>query len=631
VECNISNIMLSGLVVCLPFLVGCSGHQINSQSATDLMLIESDLPPGWTVYLDIPKLFDSWPIQDRLKAQQRGYIDGHQRTFVNGSDGIITLANSIYLNVDMRELYLESLIEYANSSREVNGRTETLEQLSDPRLGQYSFAYKATVPNNQTNISYYELFLAEKNVMTHLRCFVQEVNIEKAQEFCLSLLASVDKRIQKVSSSPSKSNLKDTLIIVPVEEFLPNKGEISSEWAILEDRSIKRSELPQDLSAVAGPGQFIEGHLRVFKKDTKNSITVVNSLYAKVVNENTFGSEDNDVVMNFTRITSVDLAHTMKLIEGRQIGERTWWINLTRPDNTRYVNVIIGLKNFMAEVICDMASYNDSMATCDYVAQLIAEKLPSRAIDYLIQPQSPNAITANASAFMPPYDSAKLIQKATSFLAEQYSLPNGSVGTAKITEYNATLLSIDHSQFHMTYLLIKVNSLKETYGNKSLDDVIKEECLQNSPSLGISYQTCMERAPGIYNQLYFPSYMCPINMTPIEITGSVGPGGRCIKVEDENVGPTNQDILKELSSGYRYRYLGNVLKLEPYGGEADDKVQNFNIELMAANWTRQIQPVLEVKFNINMNGLGCYPFSIRVYFDETLNPVTANEEVICVD
>ena len=55
------------------------------------------------------------------------------------------------------------------------------------------------------------------------------------------------------------------------------------------------------------------------------------------------------------------------------------------------------------------------------------------------------------------------------------------------------------------------------------------------------------------------------------------------------------------------------------------------LKLMVADWIRTPIPVIEVKFDVSIGGLGCNPYAIRVYFDETLEPIISNEEIICVD
>jgi len=619
----------------LILLNGCSYQPILSQSAEKLLLVEEDLPSGWSQYLDQPKWFDEWPAEDRLKAQKRGYIDGHQRTFVNGSEGMIKVANSIYSGVDMDKLYRMALEDYNEPYRIQNDRNETLERLPNPEVGQHSFAYKVTISDekfDQPDFFYYEFYFTQGNVQTHMFCLVQVFLIEEPYAFCESLLRKVDERIKHERHSPFAPKLKDTLIAVPVKEFLPTREDFPPEWGIIQDNPINRKSLPPEMNAAAGPGQLIEGHLRVFANDTKNKIYVVNSLYANVVDKNTFapaGNASEDIMMAFTRLTALDVSHKMKMINGRPIGERTWWTNLTRADNSTYINVFFGAKNMMVEVTCDMPSYDAALAWCDKVAQIIFDKIPYPSTDYALQQES---VPETVPSILPEYDRDEIIKKAKKFLEEQYNLPNGSVGAeVDVTEYNGTKLTIKHTEFQLEYLIVKLNMLKDTYGDNPLEEVIKEECERNAANLGITYETCMERGPKAYDEIYFPVVMCPLNATPSGITGTVGPWGRCFIISDENIGPDNQEFLEELGSGHRYRYLRNIQKLDPFSGEADQLVNEFIMKLMIAQWNRQPQAVIEAHFNINIGGLGCHPYSIRVFFDNTLEPVTADEEVMCVD
>jgi hypothetical protein len=593
------------VIIALTFILfGCGKQKILSQSTEELLPSLDDLPPGWRVLLEHPKAFNEWPTEDRIKAQQRGYIDGYQRTFANESYEMILFANSIYSNLDMESMYQEDLKNYSAPTRILDGNNESLERMNNPPFGEYSFSYKVTVL--EANFSYFELYLIEANVINHIRCLVQRKDINASYKFCESFLNIIDKKIRKELNS--QKQIKDSLITVPLDEFFPNRSDFPSGWGRVTNQKILSANIPPELKKAAGPGNLVEGHLQIFKNDTKNSVNIVSSLYTNAFNEKTFAPNNDEDIMNFTRITVLDPTLNMKLSQGPKISDFTWWVNLTRSDGSTFVNVFFGMDNMMFEVVCDMQDYNKSFALCNRIAKVIYDRIPKPAISYkVIQKQSQ---PQNISITFPVYNPADLIKKAREYIYKEYILPNGSVGDASFSEYNGTFLHIQNPDFSIEYLLIKINILKDMYGNLSLDEVVKQDCTSDAEMLGITYEDCLTRSKDYHLQYSFPSYLCLLNMTPSKITESIGYAGRCQQLNNFNIDSENQDFVREL--GYHM---------------TDELI----LKLMLADWIKKSVPIIEVKLDVNIGGLGCYPYDIRVYLDENLKPIASYADEICVD
>jgi hypothetical protein len=255
------------------------------------------------------------------------------------------------------------------------------------------------------------------------------------------------------------------------------------------------------------------------------------------------------------------------------------------------------------------------------------------------------------------YNTADILEKAHQFLNENYNLPNGSVSGGKIKEYTGSILTISNEKFRLKYLIVRLDLFSEEYGNISLDEAIQKDCEEaNNTNTGISYvpiaalndenatiespseytnpisiEECKSNLKEFYNTYYFPVLMCPIELEPSQITGIVGPGGRCFQVANEDVSPKDQNLMETFGDGYRIRYIRNILKIDPYHEEADKLVSQFLANITNAKWQKTKQKVLEVQFDISIRELGCNPYSIDVFFDENSRPITANEDVMCAD
>lgn len=219
------------------------------------------------------------------------------------------------------------------------------------------------------------------------------------------------------------------------------------------------------------------------------------------------------------------------------------------------------------------------------------------------------------------------IKTAEAYLAENYNLPEGSVGDGKVIKKQAQILIINPDDFYLEFLVVKVSLLPEDYDVESENLRLCQQAI--SAGQNMTVEECLERLKGL-DSVYNPTFLCPIKVEPVGITGSVGPGGGCI-VPEGGVSKENSELLKDFGQGHRYRYVRNVLKKDPFSDEADSLVDEFKATLRNAKWDFKPIEVTEVSFPIEISGLGCNPTSISVYIDETGLALTSSEEVMCLD
>ncbi len=354
-------------------LSGCATHKdiVQPMLAEEFLLTADEMPVGWkTTYLDEPKNFAEWRIEDRTKAERRGFVGGAQRSFTNASEGIVMLTNSIYLDDGSTQAFQDEVRMVEVGSRIVDYRREYLQAIPNNDLGSTSLTYSATYAISPTeNFTHYEFLFVQDRVRTSIRCVAQDWSVGNAYDFCLAIAKAARSKVARLSATNTDA-VYEPLLLNSADEFNLKAVNFPTGWSLAENTHIAADTIPLDIRPKVGTGWLLDAQSRSFWNVTHN-ITIITSVYARAVNASTFVPENPDDLMKFTRVTTLSRNEMGPVINGTNFTAYTWWFKNNRSDGYQYPSVFFAYKNTMGELICQEASFQESVRSCERYGALV--------------------------------------------------------------------------------------------------------------------------------------------------------------------------------------------------------------------------------------------------------------------
>jgi len=215
-------VLIIGFVLVALLLTGCA-TTVNSDSESFLPTID-DFETGWEIPLDEVKNSSLWAEEDQEIARNRGFIEGHYRTFEKGGVSFaqfeqteaIGFSISLYSKEGIEELLMDTEEEIAKGTREevqiyddIEFNEETYEwddvekektvdvklsRLKNPQIGDNSIMWSETSEIGIIGeVKIYFLEFTKHNVFVRLRC--GSFDVDKSVNNCINYANFVENKI----------------------------------------------------------------------------------------------------------------------------------------------------------------------------------------------------------------------------------------------------------------------------------------------------------------------------------------------------------------------------------------------------------------------------------------------------